>query len=173
MQSAESRRKLVERLEREAEEAPARYRFKLALLAALGYAVLVAALALTLGLLAFIVLYMLIVRPPVDPWIAIPIIVLGMTGTVVLRSVWIRFVPPEGHHLQPGEAPELRAEVERVRNAVGAGPLHGIVINAELNAAAAYVPRWVGTVAAEALSDPGPAAAAGAGPARTGGGHRP
>ena len=130
----------MERLEREAEQAPARYRFKLTMLAALGYGVLVAALALTLGLLAFIVLYMLIVRPPADPWIALPIIVLGMIGTVVLRSVWIRFVPPEGHHLQPGEAPELRAEVERVRNAVGAGPLHGIVINAELNAAAAYVP---------------------------------
>lgn len=140
MQSAESKRKLVDRLEREAEEAPARYCFKLSLLAALGYAVLVAALALTLGLLAFLVLYILIVRPPIDPWIALPIIVLGMTGTVVLRSVWIRFVPPEGHHLQPGEAPELRAEVERVRCAVGTGPLHGIVINAELNAAAAYVP---------------------------------
>ena len=37
MQSMESRRKLVERLEREAEESPARYRLKLALLAALGY----------------------------------------------------------------------------------------------------------------------------------------
>lgn len=140
MHSVEARRKLVERLEREAEESPARYRFKLSLLAALGYAVLVGALALTLGLLAFIVLYMLIVRPPADPYIAIPIIVLGMAGTVVLRAVWIKFVPPEGHHLQPGEAPELRAEVERVRTAVGAKPLHGIVINAEFNAAAAYVP---------------------------------
>jgi Zn-dependent protease with chaperone function len=140
MRSAESKRKLVERLEREAEAAPARYRFKLTMLAALGDGVLAAALALTLGLLAFIVLYMLIVRPPADPWIALPIIVLGMTGTIVLRSVWIRFVPPEGHHLQPGEAPELRAEIERVRSAVGAASVHGIVINAELNAAAAYVP---------------------------------
>ena len=140
MHPVEARRKLVERLEREAEEAPARYHLKLALLAALGYAVLVAALALTLGLLLFIVLYMLIVRPPADPYIAIPIIVLGMAGTVVLRAVWIKFVPPEGYHLQPGEAPELCAEVERVRNEVGARPLHGIVINDELNAAAAYVP---------------------------------
>ncbi|MET0655873.1 MAG: hypothetical protein ABWY94_09925, partial [Pseudoxanthomonas sp.] len=61
MHSVEARRKLVERLEREAEESPGRYRFKLSLLAALGYAVLLGALALTLGLLAFIVLYMLIV----------------------------------------------------------------------------------------------------------------
>ena len=32
----------------------------------------------------------------------------------------------------------------RIRNAVGAAPLHGIVINAELNAAAAFVPHGVG-----------------------------
>ena len=144
MQSAESRRKLVERLEREAEESPARYRLKLALLAALGYAVLAAALVSTVGLLVFIVGYMLVVRPPVDTYIAIPIIVLGMAGTVVVRALWIRFVPPEGHALQPDEAPELRAEVERIRNAVGAAQLHGIVINAELNAAAAFVPHGVG-----------------------------
>ena len=144
MLSMEKRRRLVERLEHEAEHAPARYRLKLALLAALGYAVLLGALAATLGLLLFIVLYMLIVRPPVDPYMAIPIIVLGMAGTVVARALWIRFVPPEGHHLQADEAPALRAEVERVRRAVGAAPLHGIVINGELNAAAAFVPRGFG-----------------------------
>ena len=141
MESGDARRQLVERLEREAEQAPARYRLKLALLAALGYAVLAAALVCTFGLLVFIALYVLIVRPPVDPAIAIPIIVLGVAGTVVARALWIRFVPPEGHTLQPGEAPELRQEVERIRQFVGATPLDGIVINAELNAAAAYVPR--------------------------------
>ncbi|HYM86365.1 MAG TPA: M48 family metalloprotease [Pseudoxanthomonas sp.] len=144
MQSTEKRRRLVERLEHEAEHAPARYRLKLGLLAALGYVVLLGALASTLGLLLFIVLYMLIVRPPIDPYMAIPIVVLGMAGTVVARALWIRFIAPEGHHLQADEAPALRAEVERVRNAVGAAPLHGIVINGELNAAAAYVPRGFG-----------------------------
>ena len=144
MQSTEARRQRVERLEREAEAAPGRYRFKLALLAGLGYAVLIGALASTLGLLLVIVGYLLVVRPPLDPYMAIPIIVLGMAGTVVWRALWIRFVLPEGHVLQPGEAPELRAEVERIRTSVGAAPLHGIVINAELNAAAAYVPRGLG-----------------------------
>lgn len=144
MQSAEARRQLVERLEREAEHAPARYRLKLALLAALGYAVLGAALATTLGLLLFIIGYMLLVRPPLDPYLAIPIIVLGTAGAVVWRALWIRFVAPEGHDLQPDEAPELRAEVERIRTSVGAAPLHGIVINDELNAAAAFVPRGLG-----------------------------
>lgn len=144
MQSMEKRRGLVERLEHEAEHAPARYRLKLGLLAVLGYAVLLGAVASTLGLLLLIVLYMLIVRPPVDPYMAIPIIVLGMAGTATARALCIRFVAPEGHHLQADEAPALVAEVERVRKAVGAAPLHGIVINGELNAAAAYVPRGFG-----------------------------
>ncbi|RYZ71712.1 MAG: hypothetical protein EOP91_10145 [Lysobacteraceae bacterium] len=144
MRSAEARRQLVERLEQEAEQSPGRYRLKLALLAALGYAVLLVALAATLGLLLFIIGYMLVVRPPLDPYMAIPVIVLGLSGAVVWRALWIRFVVPPGHVLQAGEAPELHAEVERIRGSVGAEPLHGIVIDAELNAAAAYVPRGIG-----------------------------
>ncbi|MDR6842035.1 M48 family metallopeptidase [Pseudoxanthomonas sacheonensis] len=144
MQSAQARRRLVERLEREAEQAPGRYLLKLALLAALGYAVLAATLLSTLGALAFMLLYLLVVRPAVDPYMAFPLVVLGVASTVVLRALWIRFVLPEGHELQADEAPELRAEVERVRKEVGAASLHGIVINRELNAAAAFVPRGLG-----------------------------
>ena len=144
MRSVEARRRLVEGLEREAQEAPARYRIKLWLLAALGYAVLWAALALTLGVAAFLVLYLLIVRPPADLYIAFPILLLGAVGTVILRALWIRFQAPEGHHLQADEAPALIEEVERVRSAVGAATLHGIVIDARLNAAAAYVPSGFG-----------------------------
>lgn len=144
MQSAEARRQLVERLEREAEQAPGRYRLKLALLAVLGYAVLGLALLFTLGLLVFLLGYLLIARPSLGPFQIIALMMLAVSGTVVLRALWVRFVMPEGHHLQPDEAPELRAEVERIRKAVGAAPLHGIVINAELNAAAAYVPQGLG-----------------------------
>jgi Zn-dependent protease with chaperone function len=144
MQSAQARRRLVERLEREAEQAPGRYLLKLALLAGLGYAVLAMTLLCTLGALAFMLLYLLLARPAVDPYMAFPIVILGVASTVVLRALWIRFVPPEGHELQADEAPELRAEVERIREAVGAAPLHGIVINRELNAAAAFVPRGLG-----------------------------
>lgn len=144
MQSPQARRRLVERLEREAEQAPGRYLLKLTMLAALGYAVLAVALLSTLGVLVFLLLYLLVVRPPLDPYMALPILILGTAGTVVLRALWIRFELPEGHDLQADEAPELRVEVERVRKAVGAAPLHGIVINRDLNAAAAYVPRGLG-----------------------------
>ncbi len=144
MQSPQARRQLVERLEREAEQAPARYRLKLALLAGLGYAVLGLALLSTLGLLVFLLGYVLIARPSLGPFQIIALMMLALSGTVVLRALWVRFVLPEGHDLQPGEAPELRAEIERIRDAVGAAPLHGIVINGELNAAAAYVPQGLG-----------------------------
>ncbi|MEP6908487.1 MAG: M48 family metallopeptidase, partial [Pseudoxanthomonas sp.] len=144
MKSAKARRQRVERLEREAEQAPARYQLKLALLALLGYAVLGGALLLTLGLLVFLVGYMLIARPVISPFMAVALMMLALSGAVVMRALWIRFVPPDGHPLQPGEAPELQAEVERIRKAVGAAQLHGIVVNAELNAAAAYVPRGFG-----------------------------
>lgn len=144
MQTREARRRLVERLEHEARIDPGRYHLKLGLLAALGYAVLGLSLLLTLGVAVFLVLYLLIVRPPVEPNIAVPILLLGTVGIVVLRALWVRFGVPEGHLLQAGEAPALQAEVERIRSAVGADPLHGILINAELNAAAAYVPHGFG-----------------------------
>jgi Zn-dependent protease with chaperone function len=144
MRSMEARRRLVERLEREAHQAPIRYRLKLALLATVGYAVLALSLAMTLGVAVFLVLYVVIVRPPVDPMVVIPILMLGTVGVVILRAVWIRFSEPEGHRLQPGEAAGLREEVERIRRQVGAGRLHGIVINDALNAAAAYLPNGFG-----------------------------
>ncbi|MET1161922.1 MAG: M48 family metallopeptidase, partial [Pseudoxanthomonas sp.] len=144
MQSAQARRQLVERLESEAEHRPGRYLLKLALLAALGYAVLAVTLLGTIGALAFMLLYLLVMRPAIDPYMVFPIVVLGIASTVVLRALWIRFELPDGHELQADEAPELRAEVERIRTAVGAAPLHGIVINRELNAAAAFVPRGLG-----------------------------
>lgn len=146
MNAAVARRALVQRLEQEAVASPGLYRLKLALLALLGYAVLLGALALTLGMVLFLVWHMAFVRAPSDPQIVIPIILLGMVGLVLLRAMWIRFEAPAGHHLQPGQAPALRAEVERIRVALGARALHGIVVTAELNAAAAYVPAGLGLV---------------------------
>lgn len=143
MESADVRRRRVERLEREFDAAPGRYRLKLGLLAALGYGVLGASLLLTLVLAIVLVVYCLI-RPPEDGLIVIPILSLGAIGLVVLRALWIRFEAPAGYALAAGEAPALRGEVERIRRDVGAQRLHGIVIDDQLNAAAAFVPAGIG-----------------------------
>lgn len=145
MKSMQARRRLLQRLEREARQAPGRYRLKLGLLALLGYAVIGLSLLLTLGMTVFLVLYLAIVRPAVEPVIAVPLIVLGIVGVVLLRALWVRFDLPAGHVLQADEAPALQREVERIRAQVGAARLHGLILNAEFNAAAVFMPNGVGT----------------------------
>lgn len=145
MHSAQAHRALVERLETQARQAPGTYRLKLALLAGLGYAVLgvsvLLALGMTVGLLGLVALtksWVLAAK-----FLKLFILPLGLAW-LILRALWVRIPPPEGYHLRPGEAPELEAEVERLRAATGAPALAGIVIDQDLNAAAASVPRALG-----------------------------
>lgn len=140
---SEAKRALVERLQAEAREAPARYRFKVAALALAGYGVLVAVLLVTLGVPLALMVAM-VASGRWQPGAAIPILLLGSVGVVMLRAMWLRFGAPDGYRLQPEEAPELAAEIERLRSAVGAPPLDGVVIDGELNAMAAQAPRMLG-----------------------------
>lgn len=143
MEVERARRARVERLEREYETAPAAYRVRLILLAALGYAVLGGALVFTVGL-TVVLIGLAATRPQMDWNLVFPIAVLGLTGVAVVRALWVRFEPPPGHALRPDEAQPLQEEVERIRHAMGARRLHGIVIDESLNAAAAYVPAGFG-----------------------------
>lgn len=144
MASAEAYRALVERLEREAREAPAWYRTRLALLASLGFVVLGGAVVLAFGLSVGLVLVLFAISPilllKLVKLVWIPVAI----GWMILRALWVRIPRPEGHLLADGEAPLLRAEVERLRGETGAPALAGIVIDADLNAAAASVPRALG-----------------------------
>ncbi len=143
MESRQGRRARMERLERQYEAAPGAYRVRLALWAALGYAVLASGLVVAAGLC--ITLIVLATSRSLEDWrIVFPIILLGMLAITLLRALWFRSSPPGGYPLGPGEAPALREEVERIRREVGAQRLHGIVIDAGLNAAAAHVPDGFG-----------------------------
>lgn len=135
---------LVERLHRELSERPLYYRAKLAALAVAGYAVLLLVLAVGLGLPLMVVLRLAAGGQTPGYEAAYLVAIPGVLGVLVLRALWIRFERPDGVLLQPGEEPSLEAEVERLRLAAGAPPLHGIVIDGELNAAAASVPRLLG-----------------------------
>lgn len=137
-------RALIERLEVEATHAPGRYRAKVALLALAGFAVLGGALLLALGVSVGLVVLLVAISPLLllklfkIVWIPVGF------GWMLLRSLWIRFEVPWGYRLGKHEAPALQAEVERLRRAAGAPRLHGILINRDLNAAAATVPRALG-----------------------------
>lgn len=66
----------------------------------------------------------------------------GWLAWNVVKALHVRFSPPEGLRLRREDAPELWAEVERIRVEVGAPPLHGIFITGELNAAMVQTPRF-------------------------------
>jgi Zn-dependent protease with chaperone function len=144
MTSVASHRRLVERLERSAARSPGAYRFKLALLAVAGYAVLAVALVLALALSLGLGLVLLLTK---SVW-AIKLIKLVWIPLVlawlILKALWVKIPEPEGRRLRPGEAPALEREIERLRREAGAPPLAGIVIDTDLNAAAASVPRLLG-----------------------------
>lgn len=137
-------RRMVERLEREARQAPGRYRFKLALLAGLGFMVLGGSIALALGMSVGLVAVLLAISPILLLKLIKVIWIPVAFGWFMLKSLWIRVTPPDGYHLREGEAPQLRAEIEWLREQTGAPALTGIVIDPQLNAAAASVPRAMG-----------------------------
>ena len=144
MSSAEAYRGLVERLQVEARESPRRYKLKLALLAALGFAVLGSVLGLAFGLPIALAAYLLGTDAELQPQAFFALAVPLAFGVSVLHALWLRIEVPAGYRLRPDDAPALQTEVERLRLAIGAPVLEGIVIDAELNAAAANVPRVLG-----------------------------
>lgn len=135
---------LIERLEREIETSPGRYKFKLACLALAGYAVLIGMLALSLGLPLWMLASIATGRADFDTSVVYGIGLPACFAAILLRALWTPFGAPSGYRLTPGEAPALEAEVERIRTAMGAPPLHGIVIDDALNAAAVDMPRVAG-----------------------------
>ncbi|KRA75130.1 hypothetical protein ASD78_08970 [Lysobacter sp. Root667] len=144
MASVARYRGLVERLEQEAQRAPGRYKFKLALLAGLGFAVLGGTVLLALGMSAGLVLALLAISPILLVKLIKVVWIPVAFGWFVIKAIWVKFEPPTGHVLAPDEAPELRAEIERLRAQTQAPPLHDIIIDPQLNAGAASVPRALG-----------------------------
>lgn len=135
---------LIQRLEVQAREAPGAYKFRLGLLAACGFLVLggamVFAFGLSVGLVVLLLAFspLLLVKLIKIVWIPIAF------GWVILRALWLKFDPPAGHALAPGEAPALVSEVERLRLAAGAPKLDAILISEDMNAGAASLPRALG-----------------------------
>jgi Zn-dependent protease with chaperone function len=137
-------RRMIERLEREARDAPGRYRFKLAMLAGLGFIVLGGSVALALGMSVGLVAVLALISPILLLKLIKVIWIPVAFGWFMLKSLWFKVEPPEGYHLREGEAPQLRAEIEWLRERTGAPELAGIIVDSQLNAAAASVPRAMG-----------------------------
>lgn len=134
-------RPMVARLESLAASDPNRYRLLVGLLALLGFATLGGSLLLSLALSAGLV----VVLVSGKGWALIKLAIIPLAlAWSLLKALFVRIDPPEGVWLRAGDAPELQAEVERLRLATGAPKLSGIVITDEFNASATSLPRLLG-----------------------------
>jgi Zn-dependent protease with chaperone function len=137
MESTEEFRERVARMTAEAEARPDLHRLRIVGLALLAYAYLfgVAAALLILTLLWLVAVIrlhnILLVK------LGIPLLVIDW---IVLRSLWVRVDAPLGRVLLRDEAPELFAEITRVRRALGVRGLHRTIVMNDLNAAVVQHP---------------------------------
>ncbi len=132
----------VERLESWAQSSPLSYQGYAIAWTLFGYLVIGLTGLLSLAILA--ILATLAVLKPNAATVKIAFLVglpAGWLAWNVVKSLHVRFEPPDGLRLTRSDAPELWAEIDRVRQDVGAPALHGIILNGQLNAAMAQTPR--------------------------------
>jgi Zn-dependent protease with chaperone function len=130
---------LVTRLTEYARLHPRMYRARVAGLAVLGYAYLFAAIIV---LAAFVAGLVWVILQNFGAYIllkaTLPFVVLGW---MIGKALWVRFVPPEGLEMTRAEAPELFAEIDRVRTAMRAPRVHAVLVTDDYNAGVNQYPR--------------------------------
>jgi Zn-dependent protease with chaperone function len=131
---------MVKRLEILAKHAPAKYRFRVALLALLGYAYIALVLAVLISLC--VLLFGLTWKHGKFNY------VVGKAGWILLvlawivfRSLWVKQSPPEGFELTRAEAPRLFDLIEELTRALDAPRIHHVLVLDFFNAAVVQVPR--------------------------------
>jgi Zn-dependent protease with chaperone function len=138
MRSLEEYRDLIERAEATALAHPFLYKIQLSLLAALGigYVMLLALVGVACTL--FVVGLLLAAK-------SLALIKLGLLplgfAYFLARALWFKLPPPQGRRVTAVEMPALFVEIEQVRRAVKAKPVHVVLITPDFNAAVVQVPR--------------------------------
>lgn len=133
---------LVQKAEHEVTANPRRYKFKLALLAVLGYTVIFSILAVLVILLggtlyaAFFssAILILLIKKKI-------IIVLAVAIWFLFRAVFVRLTEPEGLALTRKDYPELWREIDDLRSQLKSLRIHNVVLVPQMNAAVSQTPR--------------------------------
>lgn len=137
-------RALIERLATDAKAAPRAYRMRVALLAGLGYGVLALLLLVVIGFPLGFAAALWATGRGFDGWAIYVLLPQALFAAMLLRALWLRFEPLRGYRLTPEDAPELAADIERLRIAAGAPELDEVVIDSDFNAGASSEPKWFG-----------------------------
>ena len=128
---------LIDRLEDYARHNPGAYRFRVGLLAGLGYAYLFL-VVLALLLLIYVILAYVRFNAVTGKLIWIPLVLIGL----VLRSLWVTIPAPDGTELTPAEAPRLFEDVQEIQKTINGPKVHHVLLTDEFNASIVQVPRF-------------------------------
>lgn len=116
---------------------PQLYRFRVAMLALLGYAYLLGLVVLLLGIVAF-TLYNVKLNAGLIKILWVPLVLAGL----VLKSLWITVPEPDGKELQRHEAPALFDLIDEISKALNGPKVDHVFVNDEFNASVVQIPQF-------------------------------
>jgi Zn-dependent protease with chaperone function len=128
---------LIRPLETFAAANPRLYRFRVALLASVGYAYLLFILTILLALVAAILIYGDL-RTVTVKLVWIPLVLVGL----ILRALWITIPEPDGQKLEPEQAPTLFALIDEISNALNGPKVDHVLVSDEFNAGIVQIPQF-------------------------------
>jgi Zn-dependent protease with chaperone function len=138
MRSLEEYRDLIERAEATAVGHPLLYKLQLMLLAGLGIGYIMMLVVIGAACTLFVIGLLLAAKSLA--LIKLALLPLGF-AYFLARALWFRLPPPQGRRVTAVEMPALFAEIEQVRRAVKAKPVHVVLVTPDFNAAVVQVPR--------------------------------
>ena len=132
----------VQQAEAQIAAAPATYKWRVALLAVLGYVVIFGLLAILIGLIAgsiwgalsSTVFLILLIKKKL-------IFLLGFLVYSIGRALWVKLDPPVGYALKIARVPALQQEIQALQQALRTPRIHEIILTDEFNAGIAQTPR--------------------------------
>jgi Zn-dependent protease with chaperone function len=116
---------------------PQLYRFRVALLALLGYAYLLFVVVFLLAIVA-VTLYFVRINAALLKILWIPVVLAGL----VLRSLWITIPEPDGKELQRGDAPALFDLMDEVSKTLNGPKVDHVLVSDDFNASVVQIPQF-------------------------------
>lgn len=132
---------LIGRLERQADDNPQFYAFKVGALAALGYASI-----FLLALIILVTCWYTFMPILAGERFRLPLVVACGVGLVTLvgmiRALWVRIAEPSGLRVSRDETPRLFAVIDDVARKMGSVKVHSVSVSSEFNACIVQTPSW-------------------------------
>lgn len=133
---------LVKKAEQNAKTHPRAYTTRLALFAILGYVVIILILVTLLGLFGGLLavaifsnsLLLLLLKKKL-------IFAAVISMWILLRALWVKFIPPQGYIMKRKEFPELFAELDALSKQLKSLKIDEVILDKSLNAAVVQHPR--------------------------------